>query len=301
MTSLAHDRPEIAFPVIKCSPVLTEHDLINLATEGSDMTRAFVAGRPNIPVSVCAAIVEIGHEGDVILLLENTGLAFNATTLIRIMERHGACAQIRGLLWSRDDLPSEARQMLSEQVGKAMASSSLIGNIIGSHRFERVRQEVDHRVILDLAGRVPGPKLADFVDHLRDRGKLAPDFLMQALCAAKADFFVAAVANLANLPEKRVLSIIGDGRYHAIRALYEAAGLSREISGVFVEATLIVRTLPNARDGNAAESIYQHLATLFGSSHGAVGELVELVDRLRLEGKRQHARTYASISALMAA
>jgi len=88
-----------------------------------------------------------------------------------------------------------------------------------------------------------------------------------------------------------------------VRALYETAGLSREISTIFVEATLLWRdaskdlaaTMLGDVCGKLLEKFRRH------ATHGAVQELLEMIERLHIAEQRQHARAYAQLTSLAAA
>jgi uncharacterized protein (DUF2336 family) len=145
--------------------------------------------------------------------------------------------------------------------------------------------------------------MPQLVDHMRRDGRLTPAFLMQALCAGRLEFFMTAMANLSGMVERRVRSIITDGRFHAVRALYESAGLQREISEVFVEATLLWRKAEGHAPGLFG-GLADRLVAGFrqsGRSDDQAVELIDMVERLQITEHRQSARAYANYLALAAA
>lgn len=302
--SLVHDQPEIAFCLIKDSPVLTDHDLVDLVAGGDSHAGALVAARPGLSAGVAAALAEVGDMTEIMVLLENRSAILSRSTLIRIAERHGGCVEVRQLLIDRTDLPSEARHLLVEWVGEALAAFGLVQATMGKRRIERVKREASETAIVEMAARSNPRDLPALVEHLRDRGRLTPAFLIQALCRGRVDFFAAAITNLSGLPEKRVTSLIGDGRFHAIRALYEAAGLPRSISVVFVDATLLWRQAQDRLATFREESIFSLLQQKHGTASsrvGAVGELLDMVERLEVAERRQAARLYSQSTGLVAA
>jgi uncharacterized protein (DUF2336 family) len=127
---------------------------------------------------------------------------------------------------------------------------------------------------------------------------------MQALCTGKVDFFASAVVNLTGLAEKRVRSILADGRFHAMRALFESAGLSRGISEIFVEAVLQWRRQSRGEDiwllGNIASRLVGKFRRAQKSGSPA-DELIDMVEKLQFAEQRQSARAYASFLAIEAA
>ncbi|TIX89064.1 DUF2336 domain-containing protein [Rhizobium sp. P44RR-XXIV] len=301
--SLAEDQPEIAGQIILFSPVFTDADLVDLALHGSDVTRILIASRGQVPRMACAALAEIGGETEILCLLENDGALLSQASLKRIAERLGDCADIRGLLLSRDSLSSDIRHLLMRRVGEALSESSLIQTVIGAGRLQQVTREASESATVAIAGSAQHEQLPDLVEHLRQSGWLTPAFLMHALCSGKVDFFACAITNLSGCDERRTRSIISRGRAHAIRALYESAGLSRDISTVFVEATLTWRDASRANGGAMLENVSSLLMRKFRLSEqpAAATQLLDMVEKLANAERRQAARGFAALATLAAA
>ncbi|NTF42051.1 DUF2336 domain-containing protein [Agrobacterium rhizogenes] len=301
--SLAEDQPEIAGQIILFSPVFTDADLVDLALHGSDVTRILIASRGQVPRMACAALAEIGGETEILCLLENDGALISQASLKRIAERLGDCADIRGLLLSRDGLSSDIRHLLMRRVSEALLESSLIQTVIGAGRLQQVTREASESATVAIAGSAQHEQLPDLVEHLRQSGWLTPAFLMHALCSGKVDFFACAITNLSGCDERRTRSIISRGRAHAIRALYESAGLSRDISTVFVEATLTWRDASRANGGAMLENVSSLLMRKFRLTEqpAAATQLLDMVEKLANAERRQAARGFAALATLAAA
>ena len=301
--SLAEDQPEIAGQIILFSPVFTDADLTDLALHGSDVTRILIASRGQVPRMACAALAEIGGETEILCLLENDGALLSQSSLKRIAERLGDCADIRGLLLSRDGLSSDIRHLLMRRVSEALSESSLIQTVIGVGRLQQVTREATESATVAIAGSAHHEQLPDLVEHLRQCGWLTPAFLMHALCSGKVDFFACAITNLSGCDERRVRSIVSRGRIYAIRALYESAGLSRDISTVFVEATLTWRDESRANGGAMLENVSSRLMRKFRLKEQppAATQLLDMVEKLANAERRQAARGFAALATLAAA
>ncbi|MDL2407324.1 DUF2336 domain-containing protein [Rhizobium calliandrae] len=302
--SLAEDQPEIAGQVILLSPVFTEADLVDLVLRGSSVTRVLIASRGRVSRSVCAALAEIGGEIETLCLLENDGASLSRAALKRLAERLGDSAEIRGLLLDREALPSDVRHLLMRHVGEALAGSNLVQATIGTARLQQVNREAGVAATVSMAGTVQHEDIPDLVEHLRQAGWLTPAFLMHALCSGKIDFFAGAITNLSTCDERRVRSILSSGRVFAVRALYESAGLPRDISTVFVEATLIWREASRTHGGAMLENVSARLRCKFRSSQQsptAAVQLLDMVEKLANAERRQTARTFAALAALAAA
>ncbi|MFB2553282.1 DUF2336 domain-containing protein [Ensifer soli] len=297
---LAEDQHEIAGPVVAASPVLADDDLVDLAARGSDETRALIAARRPLSRAVAAAIAEIGGEREILVLLDNSLASLSRGTLKRIGERLGHLAEVRSLLLGRDDLPCEARQHLVEAVGAALAGSGLVVATIGQRRVERVLREACDVAAVNLAGAAAHGDMAGLVEHLRASGRLTPAFLLHALCTGKVDFFAATIVNLSGIAERRVRSILNDGRVQAIRSLFEAAGLARDISALFAEAILLWRRESHSATGELTTSISAPLLQKLrhaGQHSAAATAVTDLVEKLVIAERRQATRDYAALAA----
>lgn len=294
IVSLAEDQPEIACTVIARSPVLTESDLVDLAGRGDNITRGLIAARPFLSRGVAAAIAEIGDEAEVVILLENDTASITRISLTRIAERFGHRSDARNLLLEREDLPADARHMLVSHVTAALASSDLVRTIMAPARVDHVIREAGEAAAVVIAGMVPQGEIAGLVEHLRVAGRLTPALLIHALCTGKVDFFAGAMVSLSGLDDRRVRAILATGRKHAVRALFEAAGLGREIATVFVEAVFLWRQF--AASGTAG-GISGPLLEKFRSADALlspVSELLDMVEKLHRLDMRFSARSYAS-------
>ncbi len=297
---LAEDQPEIAAHIILCSCLLTDADLVDLAAKGSDVTRMLIANRSHVSRAVSAALAEVGGVEDVLALLENEGAMLSRRSLTRIAERLGDDADIRALLLDRDDLPSDARHGLVEKVGTALAGFGLIQAAVGTGRVERITREACDVATIGMVAEVAAAEMPALVEHLRVTGRLTPVFLMHALCTGRAEFFVAAIANLSGQEERRVRSLLSNGREAAVRALYETTGLGADVSALFAEATMLWRR--EAKGGDGLHSVSEMLLVRSRAmGNAACQAMLELVERLAIAEQRQTARSYALIATREAA
>jgi uncharacterized protein (DUF2336 family) len=118
------------------------------------------------------------------------------------------------------------------------------------------------------------------------------------------DFFAGVIVNLSGCDHRRVRSILGTGRMHAVRALYESASLPRDISVIFVEATMLWRNASKATGGTVLQNISSRLLQTFHNKRrtsNAAVELLEMVEKLNIAEQRQSARSFASQASLAAA
>lgn len=304
VVSLAEDQLDIAAPMILRSPLLAESDLVDLVGRGSAQTHALVAARRPLGCGAVAALAEVAGPDALVLMLENEAARFTRLSLRRIAERHGSDINVRCHLLDRDDLPADVRHILMQQVASALCGLPLVQAAIGDKRVDRIAEEAQASAAITLAGSVQAEDCRMLVDQLRRSGRLTPAFLMQVLCSGHTDFFAASMNALTGLEERRVRAILSSGRFHAVRALIESAGLGRAISMIFVEAVLLWRQAEQASPPVAVGDVLQHLldrTRKIGPLSDQALELMEIVAKLHRQEQRRRAREYAVGLALAAA
>lgn len=298
--SLAEDQPEIAFTVVTRSTVLADDDLIDLAARGTAELRAFIASRSHVSRPVSAAISEVGGVPEVMILLENAGADLSRRTLKRIADRLGDVCSIRNLLLERQDLPADARQVLVEHVGAALKGATFLQAVIGVDRLQRVARTACETATIDMAGLLEDADIQGLVEELRVTGRLTPALLVNALCHGRVDFFATAIVALTELSEKRVRSILSDGRPQVLQVLFESGGLDREVSALFAEAILIWRRERRQGSHIPAASIASVLVHRLRTMTDSSG-LSECVEKLAIAEQRRFARDFAIDAARQAA
>ena len=300
--ALAEDQPDIACPVITFSPVLTDMDLVDIAGRGSSMTRGLIAARPELGRGVAAAIAEIGDTAEAVILLENDSADLSRYVLKRLAERHARSCEVRNLLLDREDLPAEARDVLVREISRALAGSLLVQATLSAPRIAYLTEEAATLATLRLVGNALSNEIPLLVQTMREDGRLTSAFLMHALCSGRIEFFAAAMTDLSGLDDRRVRSIMATGRKHAIRALYESCGLSREISEVFVEATMLwcekLREVQGGGEGIFDALIERYPRTV--DTYTTINELLDIVESLQRQEYRDMARAYAEQTAYAA-
>ncbi|WP_440410868.1 DUF2336 domain-containing protein [Neorhizobium petrolearium] len=300
IVSLAEDQPEIACTVITQSPVLTESDLVDLAGRSDSLTRGLIAARPGLSRGIAAAIAEIGDEGEVIILLENETASITRISLRRIAERFGHHSDIRNLLLERETLPADARHMLVNHITAALANFGLVRTTMAPARIDHVIREAGEAAAVAIAGAVRLEEIPGLVDHLRMAGQLTPALLIHALCTGRVDFFAGAIVSLSGLDDRRVRAILVTGRMHAVRALFEACGLGRDIAVVFVEAVLLWRKALASGTPDGISGLLLKTFNRSGMPLSPVSELLDMIEKLHLSEIRLGARSFANEVSLAA-
>ena len=296
IVSLAEDKPEVACVVIIHSPVLRETDLVDLIGNGTAITRAMIAARPFLEPGACGALAEISDVLELSILLENSSARITPFTLRRIAERHAHDAEIRDLLLDRADLPADVRYAIVGHIGAALAASSLVCHAVHPTRLGAVIRDASDAATVQIAGDVTAEAMPMLVEHLREKGDLTPAFLMSLLCSGRVAFFAQAISNLSGLGERQVRSILGTGRHHALKALFQSTGLFGPVLDIFMEATRLWREASEAPYADPVAELSSGLLSKFSNADAdaTMRELLHMVEKLQMAQQRHRARSLSN-------
>jgi len=170
--ALSADQPTVALPVLEHSPLLVDADLVDIVATGNDEVQCAVARRIALPVSVCAAIAEVGCAAAALELIENPHAELAPFSWDRIVERHGHLAAIREAMLVLDDLPAATRAALVAKLSETLAQFVVARNWLSADRAERITIEARDRSTMNIAARSRGEDMEGLVRHLRITGQL---------------------------------------------------------------------------------------------------------------------------------
>lgn len=124
---LASDVIEVAAPLLEFSTVLSDDDLIDIASQQSEAHRVAIASRKGLAGRVGEAIVEHGQEPSVTRLLRNTQAELSRKVVEQIAIRAVQNDALAGDLRGRSDINwSEVQSQVSQIGAKALESLGLL-------------------------------------------------------------------------------------------------------------------------------------------------------------------------------
>ncbi|HKS62638.1 MAG TPA: DUF2336 domain-containing protein, partial [Xanthobacteraceae bacterium] len=219
MHALINDMPHIAAIVLERAPSLLDSDLVDAIATGDAETQSAVARRAYLPRSVAAALAEVGSPEACLTLIENPGADIALFSLDRIVERFGHLAAIRESLLSFADLPAATRHALIIKVSETLAGFAVACNWLDEGRAQRIAQEACEKATVTLAASVEPAQVSPLVGHLRASGQLNAGLVLRSLLSGNIDFFEQALAELAELPARRVAALVHDRRGAGFKAV----------------------------------------------------------------------------------
>src|SRR6186713_1485175 len=281
--ALASDQPDVALPVLTCSPLLLEDDLVDLIATGQ--------------ADVQVAIAEVAGPEACLELLENTDADIAPFSMDRIIDRFGHHAPIRETMLARDDLSMAMRQSLLSKLSQTLAGFVTARQWMGPEHAEYAAREACEKATVALAADTAYEELGALVKHLRQSGQLTAGMLLRALLSGNVVLFEEALAELSDMPIDRVTGYIHDKNISGFRALYRKAGLPDAAYPAFREALAAIRAgLLVGEQGGAARlkrRVVERVLNACADERGADSvSLLALLRQFAVEAAREEARLF---------
>ena len=231
---LAADVDSVALPMIACSPVFTDDDLIEIVRAGSAVRQVAIAGRPKVSRDVAEALSVDGCESAVRTLSSNDNADLSEKAMSRSIDRFGDAPEVVAALSYRQVLPLEITERLI-----ALASDAVREHLISRHAvapetairlatFARERSTVD---LVDQAA--ASADLPRFVAQLNARKVLTPSLLLRAVARGQMVLFEHAIAELSSTQHSRAWLMVHDAGPLGLKAIYDRAGLPPRLFQAF--------------------------------------------------------------------
>jgi uncharacterized protein (DUF2336 family) len=293
--ALASDQAEIAAPVLARSPLFIDAELVDLVAISGPTQQAAIASRSPLPCAVAAAIAEVGNAETCRVVLENDYADIAPSSINRMVERFGDIAFIREALFARTDLPIAARQALLRTLSATLADFVAKRAWLQRERAEEVVREACEKATVTIAAF--GDDTRPLIRHLRVSGQLTAGLVLRALLSGNIAMFEDALAELADLPLRRVQALVRDRGIAGFRAVFEKAALPASTYIGFREALTALREAEANGDYTGTSRLKRRmvervLTSCERADIGDVEPLLVLLRRFANEAAREEARLY---------
>lgn len=296
VVALTLDQSEIAALVLARSPVLCDSDLIDAVAIGDAAAHLAIASRAELSAGVCGALAEIAEAEAQIALLRNRSAALPEFAYRRMIERNGSHAELRETMLARRDLPAGVRHMLVVAVSNALSQFVQDCAWIRPERGERVVAEARDAAAVTIAEDADAS--GALVRHLCGTRQLTAGLLLRALLCRRMALLEAALAELADVPVRRVAAILNERRSVGFAALYRRAGLPEGLFPAFDAALTAWRETHlngDPGDGSALSlRMIERTLTAIDGDDPQNGTLLSLLRRFEAEAAREEARRYVA-------
>jgi len=253
---LARDIDQVAIPVLKRSPVLTDEDLVGLVFYGSPEKQCAIAARAAVPEPVSEAIAHRGDRSAVLTLVHNAGAVINEAAATILVKRYGDDADVAVPLVQQRELPALLVErliaMVSEQLREYLVSHHEVDHRVAATLEERTRE----RATTDALTRMGNDDLRALAGQLAENGRLTATLILRAACAGEVRFVEAAFAELTSVPGERIWRLIHDVGALGFRAVYARAGMPEALYPAFRRVLDIYQAVRSS-DGSLDLELYR--------------------------------------------
>lgn len=296
VAALAVDQASVAMPILEHSPLLLDTDLVDIVATGNSETQCAIARRSDLPVSVSAAIAEVGCPAATLELIENPVAELAPLSLKRIADRHGHLAAIREALLLLNDLPAAIRLTLAEKLSTTLTQFVTARSWLNPDRAQRIAGEAMERSTVNLAAQTRGDDMTALVQHLRSVGQLNTGMILRALLSGNIEMFEESLVELSGLPHSRVAAIVHDRGSVSLKALLAKAGLPESTFMAFRVALEASHEIGFVGTVGGATRLRRRMVERV-LTHCETGETVAeplliLLRRFATESAREEARLY---------
>ncbi len=281
--ALAADQPQISGPVLALSPLFVDADLVDAVATGPEPVQAAIASRAGLPRSVAGAIAEVGAAKACLVLVGNSAAQIAPLSIDRMVERFGHVPAIREALLARDDIAPSTRLALVAKLSETLVVFVAKRRWLDAARARVVAREACEKATVTVAAETPTAQIRSLVSHLRASGQLTAGLILRAFLSGNVKLFEEALAELSEMPAKRVRTVVHYGGGASLRALFERAGLPPSTYPAFKQAIEAMREgdLMSEPGGSARLKRRMIERVLTGCEKEALDELAPLLTLLR--------------------
>lgn len=258
--ALAADEIAVAHSVIAQSPLLDDHDLIDVINSRTREHRLIVAARPNISAEVGDALLKPGEPEVLAALINNQTADISLAAMEYAVEESKSWIALRGPLVTRKDLPPQLARKLVAFVSDELKRQLAIKFPHDQEVISQVVQEIGAANAAGPASLEHGARAAALIERLQANGELNITRVVSFLREKRLPLFFAGMAALTRLNAQSLVQLAYESEAYGLAVICRAAGADR---GQFVSVVLL---LEQARKGRATSTNQLQSATrLFDS------------------------------------
>ena len=227
---LAQDVEAVALPIIRCSEVLKDSDLIAIVESGNCAKQTAVASRRRVSETVSRALVATGEREPARHLLANKGAQIGEDSYEKLASRYHGDREFEELLVARDLLPPKVLAQLVSSVSQHLRTALLHRHDLPANLVYQLTDQGEAKALLERAIKLPSnAHLSLFLEQSRQSGSLTAHFLMRALCGGEIDIFAMALATAAGIPASCARVLMHDEGTGGLQGLCRKAGIDDTI------------------------------------------------------------------------
>ncbi len=225
--SMVSDVNEVSLPILECSQVLTDADLLDVIYASQENEKFLaISKRGSVSEVVSGALVNKGNDEVAHSLITNDGAFISDDILTQIVDTYKESQAMLESVTSRARLPISVVEKLVNIV-----SDNISDSLKKKYKLpdEAIRKEVEKNRESETLNLVRAARshedVGALVSHLRDANRLTPSMILSSLCQGNFDFFESSLALLSNIKVENARKLIADRGELGFRAIYNKSGL----------------------------------------------------------------------------
>jgi len=224
--ALARDVEEVAVPMLHCSLVFSDDDLIELLRSRPPACQKAIAGREKVSEQVAEAVAEYGAEEAVAVLVRNPGAQVTERVGAKIIDMFSRSEIVMDGLAERPGLAIGLAERLvtlvSENIRLQLANAYNLPQLLSDRLVALSREQATLDLLPD--GSTLG-EVEAFVRQLHAKGRLTPSLVFRALVQGNLMFFEASIARLCGIRHANARALVHDQGPLGLRSVIEASHL----------------------------------------------------------------------------
>lgn len=244
VVELARDEIDVAYPILRNSPVLLDRDLIAVVRERTRDHQLAIAKREAISPAVSEALVETGDQGVIATLLENGGAKLAMTTLEYVVEQSRLAEVYHKPLLARRDLPPLLARRMYWWVAAALRQHILDRYRIDQAELDQAMEETVRQAMRSLTLDNRQDAVAQLADEIWRTQTVTPKGMIQILREGEVRLFKALFAKTTGFAIELVRSFLREEGGRGLAIACKACGIDKSD---FISLFLLGR---QARPGN---------------------------------------------------
>jgi uncharacterized protein (DUF2336 family) len=258
---LAEDVFEVSEPILLCSPVLTEQDLIHIIESANEAAKwVAIATRPNITDNVANSLIKTGDDDTAETLITNPRSTVSEENLWKIVNNYKSPNVMEALV-IRGNLPPEIAEKIVYAVSYEYQERIRQEYNLSPEQARKSANKARENVVLSTVSlQQSKQKSSKLVAHLFDSGRLTQSIILKALTQGEYYFFAYGLAKLAGIPESNAESLLNPQESAGFSVLYHAASFPPSLYEAVRELKDIVLSNFNAMLNETKEERSKRLA-----------------------------------------
>lgn len=258
--SLAHDVETVAIPMLECSTVLTDDDMI--AIIGNQQLRKILAisHRKNISPRLFDELMATGNSEVAKSLFANHNVNLSEEEFSSFINKYADNEVAIKALINRVSLPVVVVEKLMSSVSEAITAE--LKSTYSSHapEIDETTTYVLEMSTLSMVNRnTSGADVEGLVRHLHSMKRLSPSMLLSALCLGQISFFVSGLARLAGIPTINAKVLFSDRTGSGFRSLFLRAGMPECLYNAVALVTVIIEEAGETQNSDDPSAFSQWL------------------------------------------